>query len=195
MNSERSNVEPMEADFQQQQRIAALEERLRVLSGGTVRVVCTRACHPDAFERFLRQVVSYKEREREQVQRLQLLTALPPPETLDDVVLTDQLWREIRRLARAQIYLYHTDHLTDRELYRCLRERAGSGTQAPVPGDAPVRIDFLADLSDATTDLYLQYYADDAERLRWLEDYPTYDLPPKKELPYDRDRHLPRPDW
>jgi hypothetical protein len=40
--------------------------------------------------------------------------------------------------------------------------------------------------------IFLKYYADDAERRRWHEEFPDEPLPPRASLPYDRDRNLPR---
>ena len=53
-------------------------------------------------------------------------------------------------------------------------------------------------LSQGTNDfqpyLYLKYYADEDWRQQWMADFPDYDLPAHENPPYDRDRHLPRPD-
>ena len=41
----------------------------------------------------------------------------------------------------------------------------------------------------------LQYYADDDERDCWESEFEDDEMPPKKPLPYGRDRHLPVPSY
>ena len=44
---------------------------------------------------------------------------------------------------------------------------------------------------DGDTAIWLKYYADDKDRLRWHHDFPDDPIPAHEPLPFDRDRHLP----
>ena len=51
-------------------------------------------------------------------------------------------------------------------------------------------------MSGASTDddgieAYLTYYADEEARREWAKEYPDSPMPERRELPFDRDRHLP----
>lgn len=121
---------------------------------------------------------------------------LPSPEELDDSQLTIKLWEVIRGLAMLRMFLYSTDHLSDRELYEklwheVLREE---NPDMPFNDDAAYHIDLLGSGSGEDVELYLRYYADEDERDNWAHDWPTDVMPEHEALPYDRDRHLPARD-
>ena len=96
------------------------------------------------------------------------------------------------------IYFVHTDHLSDRELYEelwsdVLREETPEEDRViDHLGDCWV-IDLIGLGLDAEVRLWLEYYATDRERLAWLGDFSSDGAFESKELPYDRDRHLPGP--
>lgn len=102
-----------------------------------------------------------------------------------------QLRRALRELidglAAINLYLDATDHLSDAELYdaicRDVLPRAYS-----IADDWDVH-DFVAD--EAGFEARMAYYADDRTRASYGE---WTEVPPRRALPYDRDRHLPRPD-
>lgn len=118
---------------------------------------------------------------------------LPPPEQLADPALSAQLWELIRELAKRRLFLYRTDHLSDRELYTwlvtdALREEL-MGFGLPFGN---CHLDVLGGCSDADIELQMRFYADDEERARWAKDFPDFPLPPKEKPAYDRDRLLPK---
>ena len=76
---------------------------------------------------------------------------------------------------------------------------SGSGVREEVvifPKDprGAMHLDLIGSGSEEDTDVYLRYYADDEARERWAKKF-NVKLPPKEQLPYDRDRHLPQRVW
>ena len=117
----------------------------------------------------------------------------PAPGVLNDIELTGRLWELIHGLASIGTYLYSTNHLSDRELYTRLVE---DSLLEPGPRLAPetgfaCHIDLVGSGSDADTQIWLRYYADEGERARWVADFPGDILPQREPPTYDRDRHLP----
>lgn len=122
---------------------------------------------------------------------------LPEPAALDDVALTAKLWQVINALAMLHTFLDRTDHLSDRELYEYLWKR-GLREETPIePLDTNevVHLDVLGGCSDENIHLNLKYYADEDERRDWAKRWPEEPIPAHEDLPYDRDRHLPQPDY
>ena len=118
---------------------------------------------------------------------------LPPPEQLDDAALTAKLWELIRELARRRLFLHSTDHLSDRELYTWL---VSDGLREELMGFGlpfgNCHLDVLGGCSEEDLILSMRYHSDDAERARWLKNFPDFPMPPKEQPPYDRDRRLPK---
>jgi len=122
---------------------------------------------------------------------------LPEPEAMNDEQLTAKLWEVIHGLARMQVFLSSTDHLSDRELYALLwRDVLRQETKAPTrcPG-AFCHVNLVSNGSEEDTLLYLKYYADEDSRRFWLTEFPDDRVPAHEDPPYDRDRHLPQPDY
>lgn len=122
------------------------------------------------------------------------LTFVPPAE-LDGPGLTKELWRLIRGLARARVFLYHTNHLSDSELYARLWNEV-------LPAECP---DFVRTIDDAChwdfadagsgdDETWLRYYASPADRREWDRQFPGTPLPARRRPPYHRDRLLPKRD-
>lgn len=120
---------------------------------------------------------------------------LPPPEDLDDESVGKALWMLIGALARRQVYLHSTDHMSDRELYiRLYRDALHEAVKdLPRSPNAFRGIDFAGSGSEEDIATWMTYYADNDTRASWLKDFPDYPMPPRKPRPFDRDRHLPQP--
>ena len=114
---------------------------------------------------------------------------MPDPITLTDEQLSEQLGQLIGGLAKHRFYLYHTDHLSDRELYVALWEHALNETI--VPGGT-WHHDFIGNGSAESIQTWLRYYATPAERENWSEEWPDDSIPDHKALPFDRDQFLPK---
>ncbi|MEX2218989.1 MAG: hypothetical protein WD749_09540 [Phycisphaerales bacterium] len=147
-------------------------------------------------EEFLRNVIDYDSaplgtRFR---QLLKAGVALPAPESLDDAALHAKIWEIVRRLAEWDVYLAHTDHLSDRELYEHLW-RDSLREQGPIfpPGSGWINhIDLIGGCSEEDIEVGLRYYDDEEQRQRWSSEFPDYVIPPHESPPYDRDRLLPK---
>ncbi len=118
---------------------------------------------------------------------------LPVPDELDDAQLTVKLWEVIRGLAMLSTFLHSTDHLSDRQLYEALWHNVlrEEGPAISLDEDSVCHIDLLGSGNEEDGDLYLRYYADEAERHHWAIDWPNVALPVHEDPPHDRDRHLP----
>jgi len=116
------------------------------------------------------------------------------PDTMDDDALTVRLWQVIHALAGLRVFLYCTDHLSDRELYTELWERVlrDEVEDLEIDEDSSTIVDFVSTGSEAHTRAWLAYYADDDARRSWARDFPEDPLPPRHELQYRRAHLLPQ---
>lgn len=64
---------------------------------------------------------------------------VPPAESLDEPALSTKLWEVIEGLARLNVFLISTDHLTDRDLYHRLESRVLREQVREVPPEPGVR--------------------------------------------------------
>lgn len=119
----------------------------------------------------------------------------PPPEELRGQRLAAELWRLIEALAVARVFLHHTDHLTDAELYRRLWEEVleASAPDFARTADDACHWDF-ADPGSGDEQLWLAYYASEAERRAWVREFADVVLPPRRSAPPHRDHRLPARD-
>jgi len=122
--------------------------------------------------------------------------SLPPPDSLDDHELSERLWEVVNALALLRVFVEQTDHLSDRALYTqlwadSLREEIKQLTPF---AEAAWHIQMLGGCSNEDNRLYLMYYADEESRRHWQQEFRDELLPEHKELPFDRDRLLPKPD-
>jgi hypothetical protein len=103
---------------------------------------------------------------------------------------THQNWKPSRRL-----FLESTDHLADRALYSwlwhdALREEL-MGFGLPFGN---CHLDVLGGGSEEDIILRMRYYADEKERADFAAEFPDFPMPARERAPFDRDRHLPKPE-
>jgi uncharacterized protein YaaR (DUF327 family) len=177
----------------QEKRIQRMREEIEKL-GGIFSVDSEMPA--DLEEEFLKQVLEYEHAAPITLFRL-LENAgfeLPPPDSLDDAVLTGKLEELVDRMASLGAYLLNTNHLNDRELYQYLyddglREEA---TLFPENPGYAYMIDLTGSGSDEDMQVFLKYYADEDFRQRWAKDWPKDPMPEHEDPPFDRDQKLPK---
>lgn len=113
---------------------------------------------------------------------------------LDDGKLPTALWALIRALAERNIFLEHTDHLSDRELYTWLwKEGLCERTKTPPKGSGwNFCTGPIGSASEEDMVIYHRFYATEESRKSWLKSFPDSEMPPREKPPYDRDRFLPQ---
>lgn len=118
----------------------------------------------------------------------------PEPGELADEDLPCSLWLLLRRLAELHVFLYNTNHLSDRELYARLwyRELPMETMMPRLDEDEALHLDLLGSGSEEELVAYLKYYADNLDRAQWKLDYPAMPMPERAAFPFDRDRFLPQ---
>lgn len=175
-------------------RINGLEQQAGEL--GMVVHHASGDCPPEVHEQFLRSTLEYESaRLTSHFQRLVAAGIdLPPSEKLGEAALHAKLWEMIRALAERNTFLYHTDHLCDRELYDHLW---GDSLREEVPELPPdsgwmCHIDLIGSGSDEDITAGLRYYDGEEQRQQWARDFPDFPVPPHEDPPFDRDRLLPR---
>ncbi len=188
-----------ENDDDQDQRIENLKRRAEELCGGPMELEAADDLPGEIEESFWKHVVDYEEAPlTTNFQQLEMAgVSLPPPDSLTDEELTTKLWEVIHKLALLRVFLEQTDHLSDRELYthlwtESLREET---PMMPPNANGAWHIAMLGGCSDEDNQLYLKYYADEDWREQWRRDYPDDPIPEHEDLPYNRDRFLPKPDY
>jgi hypothetical protein len=180
----------------QEIHINELRDQVDKLSGGSDTFIA-KDCPPELQETFLEGILDFE--------RLPLTTPferlgrvgveLPDPSSLADERLAAKLWDVIRALRCMNVFLYHTNHLSDRQLYELLWTELLREPGPDLPPDSGWRnhIDILGGCSEEDMQLDLKYYADEEERARWAKDWPGDVIPAHQDPPYDRDRLLPQP--
>lgn len=153
----------------------------------------------DQQEEFWKHVLAFEEAEESTLEeRLKTeanFVAADPNSLEDDAEVSEALWNLIHALASIRVYLDDTDHLSDRDLYRLLVFGALPDVTTVPPTGAEWNTRILAHEYGVPGDpegtlTYLRYYADDQTRDEW----DASEVPPKEELPFDRDRLLPCPE-
>ena len=180
-------------ELSQEERIAKLRQEVERLGGSTMSLESMPA---DMEEEFLRHVLEYESAEPISLLRLLENSGLPvpPPDDLDNDVLSMKLREIVDRMASLGAYLLHTDHLSDRALYEYLyhdglREEAVLFPENP---SYAYMIDLTGSGSPEDNFVFLKYYADEKYRQQWAHDWPDDAIPDHEEPPFDRDRFLPQ---
>jgi hypothetical protein len=188
-----------ETEDDREKRIEDLKRHAEELCDGQMEVGSLDDCSSEAEEAFWKQLVEYEEAPwTTHFQQLEDSgVSLPPPDSLKDEELTAKLWEVIQKLALLHVFIEQTDHLSDPELYThlwtgSLREETKA---SPLAANSAYHIQMLGSGSEEDNLLYLKYYADDAFRRHWQEDFPDDLIPKHEEPPYDRDRLLPKADY
>lgn len=120
---------------------------------------------------------------------------MPPSGKLSDTELNAKLWEGINAFALMGVYLEHTDHLNDRELYILLLEDILLEGMIFQSGEMNLacHIDLIGSGSNEDNGIYLKYYADENDRTLWTREFPDEPVPNREQLPFDRDCQLPKP--
>lgn len=120
-----------------------------------------------------------------------------PPSELGDRQLPGRLWELLYAAAARRFFFHDTDHLSDRELYTLLMDEWLDEPTADIPLEAETNTHLnLAELNAnglTHEEIWLRYYADEADQKFWHEADPDFVFPPHEDPPYDRDRFLPTP--
>jgi hypothetical protein len=181
-------------DVDRQIRINDLNGQLEEL--GVEAMGVEPGCDPAIHEQFLRSVVEYE--------KTPLSTTfdvlqndgieLPSPESLDNAAINAKLWEIFRALAARSTFFYHTNHLSDRQLYERLWSDLFREPMTIMPANSGwvFHFDLIGSGSDEDIQIGLRYYDSEEQRQHWARDFPADVIPPHEDPPYDRDRHLPR---
>ena len=120
-----------------------------------------------------------------------------PPAKLDARQLPGRLWELLYAAAGRRFFFCRTNHLSDEELYVLLWERWLDEPTADIPPEAETNTTTFVSEFNAPgmthEEIWLRYYADEADQELWHSDDPSFVFPPHEEPPRDRDRFLPVP--
>ena len=181
------------------ERIRELKERAAEAAGGELHMLSTGDAPPEVLEQFWENVVTYEE--ADSAKPFDVLARggleLPPADELDDDALAAKLRDLVQAMALQSMYLHHTDHLSERELYVQLWEESlREDMMMPMGEDGPLgnwHIDLIGSGSEEDVYVDLKYYASEEERQDWAERWPEDEIPEHVDPPFDRDRTLPTP--
>lgn len=178
----------------QGKRIETLRAEVQKLGGDEI---STESDLPaDLEEQFLKHILEFET--AEQLTLMQWLEnaglEVPAPGELSDERLTPKLREIINRMASLGAYLHNTNHLSDRELYLYLYDDALREPTVLFPENPSFvyGIDLLGSGSDEDLQVYMRYFADEEDRQRWAKDFPDFEMPPREDPPFDRDKDLPK---
>ena len=120
-----------------------------------------------------------------------------PPSELDDRQLPGRLWEWLYAAAARRFFFCSSDHLSDREVYTLLWEEWLDHPTADIPPEAETNTTTIISEFNARgmthEEIWLRYYADEADHALCHSTEPEFVFPPHQDPPYDRDRFLPVP--
>lgn len=176
-------------------RINELKERAREAGGGEMDDWTSETCPLDLQEAFWESVLAWETAPDSTYAEMlsERNVPLPPPELLNEQELHAALWEVIRGLRDINVYLVHTNHLSDRQLYEFLWGDVMRQPTKHVP-DTDLwhcELDLLGGCSQADLRLLRTYYPQDWGLGEW--DETALGPPPQQQpAPFDRDHLLPR---
>jgi hypothetical protein len=196
MINNNDELHPTRSDDKLAQRRLELEARIRAM-GGVVGVGPGGGGSPEMVVEFLERVLAFETgspiTHRAWLEQRGL--HFPPPAKLRDSEVNAELWRLLRALATARVFIEHTDHLSDAELYRALWTEVLGAEEPGLPRtEADAWHWDLADPSSGEEEAWLTYFADDDEREEWQESFPETLIPERRTPPFSRDHLLPKRD-
>jgi hypothetical protein len=189
-----------DAEQAQRERIEALKQQANELAGGEMTHYEADDIDPNIAEAFWENVLAFESAEPGETLFVELEKAgvkLPAPDDLDDVQVTEKVWEVAHKLGEWNVFLEHTDHLSDRELYAHLwTDSLREPPMMPVgmPG-WNCNISMIGSYGEEELEIMHRYYESPEDRREWLERYPDQTLPEPETLPYNRDMYLPKPNY
>ncbi len=184
-----------EADHEETERrmnINRLKNEANELTGGQMTSSEESEAPSEILEQFWENVVAF---ERAPLTTLHQKLGdagltMPADGELDDAQLNAKLWEIIRWSAENGAVYENTNHLSDRELYVWLRDDYFHQRENYAPGMV-WHASPIGSYGKEEMVIYHRYYADEASRADWAEQFPEDEMPPREEPPYNRDKSLP----
>ena len=99
-----------------------MKSKIKEITGGEFISTISEDCSAEIEEKFWESVLAFEQGEQSQLfqELVKGGLSLPASDELDDRQLTKKLWVTIHALSLLGVFLYNTEHLSDRELYEHL---------------------------------------------------------------------------
>ncbi len=186
-------------EAERQIRIQRMREELERIGGDWKAVAEEDDLSPETEEAMLQRVLYLKTAPRTTFAKMLLTDGveLPSPDMLEsEAEVHAKLWEVIHGLAYRRVFLFYTNHLSNRELYtKMWTEHLNQKTiDMSWDEDAGCYLDLLDGQNNEDAQIWLRYYADEEERQWWNDSMHNGELslPPSEEPPYSRDELLPK---
>ncbi len=179
-------------ETERRMNINRLQNEANELTGGQMSLSESSDAPSEILEEFWENVVAFERAPLTTLHDKLAVAALTMPDDseLDDAQLHEKLWEIIRWSAENGAVYENTDHLSDRELYVWLRDDYFHQRENYTPGMV-WHASPIGSYGEKEMIIYNRYYADEAERADWAEQFPDDEMPPHEALPFDRDESLP----